>query len=151
MYSVKISTKCCLCLFMLWSLLLRPSTQLNFVLGWHEQWIDVFKTVEFCLINLSNDTPETKLKIIQFQFWSFWTKQKPRKREQDIRKVIEINYWSSGVSCTGSSVNSGGKLAKSRSDSNLGLYGGGICFCSSCKQRHTRYKSPNDRRMLQTH
>ena len=41
---------------------------------------------------------------------------------------------SSGVRWTGSSVNSGGKFAKSLSFSSLGLYGGGICFCSSSAQ-----------------
>lgn len=40
-------------------------------------------------------------------------------------------YSSSTVNCTGSSVNSGGKLAKSLSESNRGLNGGVICFCSS--------------------
>ena len=52
---------------------------------------------------------------------------------------------SSGVSCTGSSVNSGGKFAKSRSLSNLGRYGGGSCFCSRsshsmvCGKRNLRW------------
>ena len=41
---------------------------------------------------------------------------------------------SSGVRWTGSSVNSGGKFARSLSLSSLGLYGGGICFCSSSAQ-----------------
>jgi len=38
---------------------------------------------------------------------------------------------SSGVKWTGSSVNSGGKLARSRSESSRGLYGGLTCFCSN--------------------
>lgn len=45
--------------------------------------------------------------------------------------LFNKTYGSSGVKCTGSSVNSGGKLAKSRSESNLGLYGGVTCFCSN--------------------
>lgn len=40
-------------------------------------------------------------------------------------------YSSSGVKWTGSSVNSGGKLAKSRSESSLGLNGGVTCLDSS--------------------
>lgn len=47
--------------------------------------------------------------------------------------LFNKTYGSSGVKCTGSSVNSGGKLAKSRSESNLGLYGGVTCFCSNWK------------------
>lgn len=43
----------------------------------------------------------------------------------------EVTYGSSGVKCTGSSVNSGGKFARSLSESRRGLYGGGTCFCSS--------------------
>lgn len=42
-----------------------------------------------------------------------------------------ITYSSSGVKWTGSPVNSGGKLAKSRSESSRGLNGGDTCFCSS--------------------
>lgn len=47
----------------------------------------------------------------------------------------KITYSSSGVRLTGSSVNSGGKLAKSRSDSRRGRNGGVICFCSSYRFR----------------
>lgn len=35
--------------------------------------------------------------------------------------IDKSTYWSSGVKCTGSSVNSGGKLARSRSESSRGL------------------------------
>lgn len=41
---------------------------------------------------------------------------------------------SSGVRWTGSSVNSGRKLARSLSLSSLGQYGGGICFYFSSAQ-----------------
>lgn len=44
-------------------------------------------------------------------------------------------YSSSGVNRTTSSVNSGGKLAKSLSESKRGLKGGGTCFCSSYKKK----------------
>lgn len=37
-------------------------------------------------------------------------------------------YSSSGVNCTASPVNSGGKLAKSRSESKRGLNGGVTCL-----------------------
>lgn len=47
---------------------------------------------------------------------------------------------SSGVRWTGSSVNSGGKLARSRSDSRRGLYGGATCFCSSCGSTRCKAK-----------
>ena len=53
-------------------------------------------------------------------------------------------YGSSGVSCTGSSVNSGGKFARSRSDSSLGRYGGGTCFCSSCKKIDETSRNKNN-------
>lgn len=50
-------------------------------------------------------------------------------------KVFEIKievksktYSSSGVNCTASPVNSGGKLAKSRSESKRGLNGGVTCL-----------------------
>lgn len=45
--------------------------------------------------------------------------------------ILKSTYVSSGVKATGSSVNSGGKLAKSLSESNRGLNGGETCFCSS--------------------
>jgi len=53
------------------------------------------------------------------------------KKEAKIKRKTTDTYSSSGVKCTGSSVNSGGKLAKSLSESNLGLNGGVTCFCSS--------------------
>ena len=56
-------------------------------------------------------------------------------RSGQVRSGQVSSHQSSGVSCTGSSVNSGGKLARSRSVSTRGLYGGVTCFCSSCKRR----------------
>lgn len=47
------------------------------------------------------------------------------------QNIASATYGSSGVRWTGSSVNSGGKFAKSRSESKRGLYGGVTCFCSS--------------------
>lgn len=57
------------------------------------------------------------------------------------KKLVYVGntYGSSGVRCTGSLVNSGGKFAKSLSESNRGLYGGDTCFCSSCKNKQQRY------------
>lgn len=58
-------------------------------------------------------------------------------------QALVITYVSSGVRCTGSSVNSGGKLARSRSESSLGLYGGPTCFCSSYSnnKRGSKFKT----------
>lgn len=58
--------------------------------------------------------------------------------KKDIKYRIYFHhntYASSGVRWTGSSVNSGGKFARSRSESNLGLNGGCTCFCSSYKNK----------------
>lgn len=65
-----------------------------------------------------------------------WT-NKRKKNPNAFHKVINSikcgnTYSSSTVNCTGSSVNSGGKLAKSLSESKRGRNGGVICFCSSC-------------------
>lgn len=48
--------------------------------------------------------------------------------------VQNNTYGSSAVNCTGSPVKAGSKCSKSLSDLTTGLYGGGICFPSSCFQ-----------------
>lgn len=54
-----------------------------------------------------------------------------KKKKKCNKNELKITYSSSTVNTTGSSVNSGGKLAKSLSESKRGLNGGVICFCSS--------------------
>ncbi len=92
------------------------------ILGRHEQWIDILEAIELGLVDLVDGVPEKFVKTMKnHDLWNLTaTMDKNHK-----------TYGSSGVSWTGSSVNSGGKLARSFSDSNLGRYGGGICFCSS--------------------
>lgn len=59
---------------------------------------------------------------------------------------LSNTYSSSGVRWTGSPVNSGGKLARSRSESNRGLNGGDTCFCSS----YTSSSGCNETRIFAT-
>ena len=112
----------------------------------HKERINIFKSIEFSLIDSINDGTEMiKDEKIKKRSWI----QNPEKKFPTFlvhiercffftKKKMLKTYLSSGVSWTGSSVNSGGKLAKSRSDSNLGLYGGVTCFCSSCEQGRKR-------------
>lgn len=74
--------------------------------------------------------------ISEIQIWvlvklsmSNWI-ERNTKNEKENR--MGKTYSSSGVSCTGSPVNSIGKLAKSRSESRRGLNGGETCLRSSC-------------------
>ena len=68
--------------------------------------------------------------IIDHKIYESWNRD--TFHERPFKYLIKsISYVSSGVSWTGSSVNSGGKFARSLSDSSLGRYGGGTCFCSS--------------------
>ena len=127
MYNTK-ATDCCWCCF------------LHDVLGGHEQRVDVLEAIELALIDLSDEAPEMVMSLHEWQL--AWTRQLCVKmchvgRAGAPRYIwyIGLAYGLSGVSCTGSSVNSGGKLARSRSLSSLGLYGGGICFCSSWNAR----------------
>ena len=115
----------------------------------HKERINIFKSIEFSLIDSINDGTEMiidkKIKREVPESWSPIMYLDNKKIITNTRQTLEKlsngsnkTYLSSGVSWTGSSVNSGGKLAKSRSDSNLGLYGGVTCFCSSCEQGRKR-------------